>query len=376
MSTKWLIVTGGAHRRGGQDRANLELIRHLAHRDDGAIHVVAHEVDPEVLSLPNVTVEVVPRVLGSTVIGELLLDRRASRVHARLGTAAVVVGNGGNYLRADVSWVHSVHTVWLVRDEGAPLPRRVFNRVKKWAARKREREAFRAASLLIANSAKTARDLANALKISAEKIVVVPFGADPQVAPGASARENAGHLRLAFVGALGWDQNKGLDIALKALKILTERGDKTAELTVAGPGSVAPWVRLARTLGLERRVQFLGMTDDVSGLLRNADLLVSPVRYEAYGLAIQEALVAGVPTLVTPSAGITPAIQFTLPQLVVSDHENPTAWANAIEGCARDLVALRRAVVALGARFSQRSWQQMAAEFVEKLEGRGLLDRR
>src|SRR4029453_583593 len=162
----------------GQDRANLELIRYLSGRGPGEVHVVTHEADAEVLQLPGVRVELVPRPLGSIALGERLLEGSARRIHSRLGRARVVPANGGNYAGADVNWVHSVHTVWPVRDHGAPLLRRVFNRVKKWDARVRERAALRTASLLVANSSKTARDLTSALGIPSEKVVTIPFGSD------------------------------------------------------------------------------------------------------------------------------------------------------------------------------------------------------
>jgi len=369
----WLVVTGGAHRRGGQDRANLELIRYLSARGREEVHVVTHDVDPEVSSFKGVRLQIVPRLLGSTVLGERVLERAANRIHARLGPSGIVVANGGNYPRSNVNWVHSIHAVWPVRDEGAPLSRRLFNRAKKWDARVRESRAFHGAELLIANSPKTAMELVSVAQVPSERVVTIGFGSDP--AQRAEARSAEG-IRLAFVGALGWDRNKGLDIALEALRLLTTTlGEKTT-LLVAGPGAVGPWVRRSVELGLAHRVTFLGMVEDVPALLRRVDLLISPVRYEAYGLAIQEALVAGTPALVSGAAGIAPRIREVLPQLVVSEQENPKAWARAIEDAARNLQSVRDRVARLGEELARRSWEQMAAEIVSEIEARLVLGRR
>jgi glycosyltransferase involved in cell wall biosynthesis len=284
----------------------------------------------------------------------------------------VVLANGGNYSGADVNWVHSVHTVWPVRDDGAPLLRRVFNRVKKWDARVRERGALRSARLLVANSSKTARDLTSTLGIPSEKVVIIPFGSDPWL----PSKENPGEgSRLAFIGALGWDRNKGLDIVLEALSLLIEQGDERTTLLVAGPGTMAPWRQMAGRLGLESRVTFLGMVDDVPALLRNVDLLVSPARYEAYGLAIQEALVAGVPALMSATAGIASSVETAIPSLIVSEHEDPKTWAAAIRHAMRDLPSLRSSVAKLGASLAQRSWQDMAADLVREAEIRAAVRR-
>jgi glycosyltransferase involved in cell wall biosynthesis len=360
----WLIVTGGAHRRGGQDRANLELIRYLAQQDGNDVHVVAHEVANEVSSLGGVRVHLVPRLLGSTVLGERLLERSARRIHRTLGESVIVVANGGNYPLAEANWVHSLHAAWPVRDEGAPVIRRALNRAKKRDARIRERRALGAARVLIANSAKTAQDLSSALGLDPQKIVTIPFGSDPLDPSELSSGET---LQLGFVGALGWDRNKGLDIALEALRLLVTSGEECS-LTVAGPGTVTPWRRMAERLGLASRVTFLGPIEDVPGLLRKVDLLVSPVRYEAYGLAIQEALVAGVPALVSKTAGIASLIEASLPELVVTDNEDPKGWALAIRRAATDLRKLRARVKSVGEGIARRSWKEMAAEIVGEIE--------
>jgi glycosyltransferase involved in cell wall biosynthesis len=133
---------------------------------------------------------------------------------------------------------------------------------------------------------------------------------------------------------------------------------------------------MARQKGVESRVTFLGYIDDVPCLLREIDLLISPVRYEAYGLAIQEALVAGVPALVSGCAGIAPTIGATLPELVVSENENPEAWATAISHVLRNGNNLEQRVGKLGERFARRSWRAMAEDIVDEVERRVSLDGR
>ncbi len=59
VKISWLIVAGGAHSRGGQNRANLELVSYLSRNALGDAHLVTHEVAPTLLSMQGVHVSVV-----------------------------------------------------------------------------------------------------------------------------------------------------------------------------------------------------------------------------------------------------------------------------------------------------------------------------
>src|SRR5271157_4404392 len=69
----WLLVSGGFHRRGGMDKANLALAEYLAGRGT-RVHVVCHSVDAELAEHPKVTVHMVPRPASSFFLGSPLLD--------------------------------------------------------------------------------------------------------------------------------------------------------------------------------------------------------------------------------------------------------------------------------------------------------------
>jgi hypothetical protein len=199
----WVIVAGGVRRAGGQDRANLELARHLAGSGRDRVSLVANRVDAEVTSFPNTSIWLVRPPMGSNVLGETLLRREASRVTRRLSAGAVVLANGGNFPRASVNWVHCVHAAWKPIDEGAPGPRRVLARAKKYSARLAEATAFRNARVLVANSQKTARDLQEYLGVTADRIRVVYFGADlpePKDAHSGGISGLASSGRLAGIG--------------------------------------------------------------------------------------------------------------------------------------------------------------------------------
>jgi glycosyltransferase involved in cell wall biosynthesis len=78
-----------------------------------------------------------------------------------------------------------------------------------------------------------------------------------------------------------------------------------AVLVLAGDGPErASCESLARTLGLERVVRFLGNRDDIPELLAAADLVVIPSHREGLGLSAVEALAAGKPVVAFDVGGL------------------------------------------------------------------------
>ncbi len=153
----WVIVAGGFHHHGGMDRANAALAWHLV-RMHTPVHLVGHEIDPELLAQPLVTAERVSRPRGMPAVAERLLGRagvRAARAALQRAPRARVVVNGGNCPWGDINWVHAVHAAWPVCDKGAPWWSRVRNRRLKARARRRESEALARARVVIANSHET-----------------------------------------------------------------------------------------------------------------------------------------------------------------------------------------------------------------------------
>lgn len=330
----WVLVAGGFHRHGGMDKANAALARYLIERRT-PLHLVTHQVDREFSSRPGVTVHIVSRPAGSFFLGERLLEwcgrAVASRISAKWPGTRVLV-NGGNCNWSDVNWVHSVHHAWPCVDHDAPVWFKIKNRLTKSLARRRERLSICAARLVLANSERSRRDLIGRLKLNPGQVYTVYPGTDPAWRAATAAKRAAARAWLgksekrplvAFVGALGHDQNKGFDTLWSAWRMLCANSDWDADLAVAGGGSgVARWQAWIAQAGLADRVRLLGFTDRMADLLAAADLLVSPARYEAFGLNVQEAICRGVPALVTSSAGVAERYPSDLAEMMLPDPEN------------------------------------------------------
>jgi len=78
-----------------------------------------------------------------------------------------------------------------------------------------------------------------------------------------------------------------------------------ARFVIAGDGELRPGMeRLAKELGVSRRVDFLGWREDVHELLRAMDVLVLMSLWEGLPRVIPQALLAGVPVVATHVDGV------------------------------------------------------------------------
>lgn len=93
---------------------------------------------------------------------------------------------------------------------------------------------------------------------------------------------------------------------LDCVRVLAEvRTAVDAELLMVGDGPErGPAESLARELGIEDYVQFLGKQDHVERLIPTAHVLLQPSEMESFGLAALEAMACAVPPVATRTGGV------------------------------------------------------------------------
>jgi glycosyltransferase involved in cell wall biosynthesis len=102
---------------------------------------------------------------------------------------------------------------------------------------------------------------------------------------------------------------KGVDLFLDAAPYVFERLPE-ARLAVIGNGKLrATLEHQARTLGLDARLRFFDYRAPSSRWLRSVDIFVMPSRYEAFGIALAEAMACGVPQITTGVGGTTEVVR-------------------------------------------------------------------
>ncbi len=133
-------------------------------------------------------------------------------------------------------------------------------------------------------------------------------------------RHRLGTCNLVFIGAgppewRGW--YKGLDLLIAAVALASARIDQL-RLRVVGE-----WDQryvdsiLGNHPDLRSNIEFLGHRQDIESILEDAALYVHLGRGEAFGIAILEALCAGVPAVVSEWTGAKEAASQVDPRLVV-----------------------------------------------------------
>jgi glycosyltransferase involved in cell wall biosynthesis len=103
-------------------------------------------------------------------------------------------------------------------------------------------------------------------------------------------------------------QEKGLDLLLKRVSsIASEYPD--LELWIVGDGTLRKNLEdLARNLGLEKSVRFLGWRHDVPELLRKLDIYVQPSYWEGLCMTVVEAMASGLPVVASDVGGIAESV--------------------------------------------------------------------
>ena len=159
---------------------------------------------------------------------------------------------------------------------------------------------------------------------------VIPLGVDVTDHPPARRNvDSNAPLRVLFLSRL--HEKKNIPLLLRALASTPNVG-RPIELIVAGDGEPryrAELESLATSLGLGARVQFVGHLDGDAkrAAFENADLFVLPSAHENFGIAVAEALAAGLPVIVTPGVALAPNVTTAGAGLVVNASEDDVASA-------------------------------------------------
>lgn len=140
---------------------------------------------------------------------------------------------------------------------------------------------------------------------------IVPYPLFDDTAAELPARPTRGvdhELRVGFLGRI--DPKKNLNLLVDAMACLPEH----VTLVIAGTGPDALVGRLRRRaeeLGVGQRLEWLGFVAprDRQQILMSLDLLVMPSAFESFGLAAAEAMLHGVPVLVSERTGIAELIR-------------------------------------------------------------------
>jgi glycosyltransferase involved in cell wall biosynthesis len=252
-----------------------------------------------------------PRDVDPVLLARLVRDLRADVVHTHLVHADLYGG-----IAAALRGSRLVST----KHNDDPFRLGPFRFVERGLGRLAER--------VVAITDALRRFTVEQVGIPAGKVETIHYGLDDLPEPwGENPPDDVPADARVLLAVSRLTPQKGVDLAVQALASLPE----DTVLVVLGDGPErATLERLSRELGVNRRVFLLGRVPDVAAWLRRASVFVHPARWEGFGLAVLEAMLAGLPVVATDVS--------SLPELVVDAEtgvlvppNNPTALARAID---------------------------------------------
>lgn len=365
------IVTRYLGFNDGQGRVNYEVVREAARQGHDVV-VFSEQIDLRVLKLARVhpVLSAPPRWIPSRLLRDQLfairsllqLRRRAHRCDALLANGFVT------WAPSDLNSMHFVHASWR-RSLPAEGPSRLTFRdtyAKLYAAinERLEQLALHSSRQVVAVSDAVRRELM-LLGVDCTRLHIIANGVDTEeFAPGPCMRQAfdlpEGVVIALFAGDI-MNPRKNLDTVLQALSDVPEM-----HLAVAGKCHGSPYPAMARAMGLQDRVHFLGFRPEMPMLMRSVDMFVLPSRYEPFGLVVLEAMAAGLPVVTSRQAGISaiisPAVGHVLEDS--NDAETLAKWLRIL-GASPEL---RQRMGADARSLAEaHSWQEMARQYVELL---------
>lgn len=290
-----LVVHDFDH-RFGQGRYVVELVRRLA--DAFELHVFANTFVDVAGSWHRHKVPALRRTAVSTIVTFL----QAAELMVRAGRFPLVHAQGLTCWRADVITAHICNAA---RAQHAPATRRLEVLSRK-VVLPLERGFYRTSG---------ARHIVSVSKILQGEIAsnygwhgpssVIYHGTDTEEFRPAASSDERGATRARYgLSADAWvwlfvgEASKGLQEALAALAKVP-----TATLLVVTRSDVAASRGAARALGVEHRVVFHGVENEMRLAYRAADVFVYPSRYDTFALVVAEAMASELPVVVSTQVG-------------------------------------------------------------------------
>ena len=339
---------------GGAERVVLWIVEHLASRQktmrfsiaaidgSGALAESFRKAGCDVFDLGGRQL----RAVGK--LRQLIRDRQPALINSHLFRA--------HLLAAMVTRKESGPR-WIATEHQAD-PRAWARRVFAYASKR--------ASLITAVSESVRQQLLDD-HLLPDRVITIPNGIDLRPVDEAKALSRAKlGLRetsqvVLMVGRLV--PQKGVDVLLQAAASLADLWPRL-HLLIAGDGRDRRHLEsLARRLMIGERVTFLGRRTDVPELMKTADVIAMPSRWEGLPLAMLEAMVAGRAIVATSVEGHRDVLADGESALMVP-VENPTALASAISRLLADPQLQKRLGQAAEARARREySAQRMASQY-------------
>jgi glycosyltransferase involved in cell wall biosynthesis len=365
------IVTHCLIKGDGQGRVNYEVVWE-ALRQGHNVTLVASQISLDLRSHPQITwIEISVKSIPTTLLSNVVFSAKSAAWIRRNRIKFDLVNTNGAITSAssEVNSVHFVHTSWLKSPAHISRSNPNFYGLYQWFYSALnsgwEKKAWQGSQVIIAVSEKIRQEIIG-IGIEASRVRVVYNGVDIQEFTTDKGDRKSLNLpenvRLAFFAGDIRTSRKNLDTVLKAIQ---ETPD--LHLAVAGQTAQSPYPRMAKDLGIDDRVHFLGFRKDMAQIMRSVDFFVFPSRYEACTLVILEAMASGLPVVTAISAGGSELVTQDC-GIVLPDCENVRDLAMAFIELSNNPEKCRQMGKAGRSVAERYTWKEMANNYVQIFE--------
>jgi glycosyltransferase involved in cell wall biosynthesis len=277
----------------------------------------------------------------------------------------------------DASFLSSCPYVVSVMDTITVAVRDLYNpwqRMKYKAVYSIAKQIINRATMVIAISLHTKKDIMKYYGIPSDNICVVPLATEQRYFRKWLSNDLLNYRTsiglpetfLLYVG--GIDPRKNLGLLFKAMKALKDNGPYCPPLAFAGhianQREYPEMMKTIRTLGIEHLIKFLGYVsdEDLPLLFQASAAFVYPSRYEGFGLPILQAMAAGTSVLTTKLSSIP---EVAGDAALYIDPDDPVSLVQGITAILSNK-ELRFSLIASGKQQSAKfSWNRTANETLQ-----------
>ena len=341
------LVFSGCHRRGGVERSVWEMARHLRHAHE--VTVMAQDIDAD--GLDGVELVTVPASRSGAL--RPLTFAAAARKTMRGRRFDRVISFGVGDVGADVLWVNSVHRAWLqasttMTSTGGRDPRLRYLLPRHRVLLAMERWYFTRATIknVVVVADQVGRDVTRLYGVDPARLMTVHNGFAPdefslarRLTARNAARAAYGYCDddVVLLMAANELDRKGYTATLRAM---AASGSPRLHLLLVGRADPARFAGLVAELDLQDRVRYGGSTD-MAMAHAAADVFVLPTQYEAFCLAIVEALGSGLPVVTSRVPGAGDVVVHGESGLLVNDPTDVAELATVLTQLLDDDVRAR-----------------------------------
>ncbi len=361
------VVTPHYGRVGGAESYAFHLAEQLSAQDDFEIHVFAHLRGPERSRVIFHKVPIVPyprslRPVSFAYFSNALIRKgRFDLIHSH-----------DRIFRMDVLTMHGIpHAAWVrdVRKKHMSL----FDRATAWV----ERCGVTGSSspIITSVSSLAKEEMLKCYEIPERRMKVIHPGVSRERFSGSDRDAGRREIRarhgllssdivVLFVG-LNYEI-KRLDLAMAGMAELVHSDGpfQSAKLLIVGKTPSTRYLSLARSLGIADRCCFAGITREIEKYYHASDIFILPSSCDAFGMVVLEAMMAGLPVIITEKVGARDLVRTGVQGFVLKDH--PSA-ADIAEPLAFLMKRENRLAMGMAARrtASDHGWEKQGRLLAE-----------